>query len=174
MWFGKRDVDDTHLVVDFERGLHKLRTVRRMPERCRWNADTVQDIWAVRERSVVGSCCGRVGGWVMGRLGRQGSSFLPSAPWIIPSRPEEQETTATWIFLANAKRFNVLQYDKRSNFSADRPALPQQTCTTKEHTDGRLDTCLFGSQQATPRTVKCLGSTWLGLIAHSRISVCSL
>ena len=40
----RRLVDDTHLVVDLERGIQKVRTVRRMPEEFRWNAEMLQDI----------------------------------------------------------------------------------------------------------------------------------
>ena len=31
IWVGKSEIDDTHLVVDLERGIQKVRTVRRMP-----------------------------------------------------------------------------------------------------------------------------------------------
>ena len=41
---GKSEIDDTHLVVDLERGIQKVRTVRRMPKEFRWNAEMLQDI----------------------------------------------------------------------------------------------------------------------------------
>ena len=44
IWVGKSEIDDTHLVVDLERGIQKVRTVRRMPEEFRWNAEMLQDI----------------------------------------------------------------------------------------------------------------------------------
>ena len=37
-------IDDTHLVMDLERGIQKVRTVRRMPEEFRWNVEMLQDI----------------------------------------------------------------------------------------------------------------------------------
>ena len=43
-WVGKSEIDDTHLVVDLERGIQKDRTARRMPEEFRWNAEMLQDI----------------------------------------------------------------------------------------------------------------------------------
>ena len=39
IWVGKSEIDDTHLVVDLERGIQKVRTVRRMPVELRWNAE---------------------------------------------------------------------------------------------------------------------------------------
>ena len=42
IWVGKSETDDTHLVVDLVRGLQKVRTVRRMPEEFRWNAEMVR------------------------------------------------------------------------------------------------------------------------------------
>ena len=44
IWVGKSEIDDTHLVVDLERGIQKVRTVRRMPEEFRWNAEMLQNI----------------------------------------------------------------------------------------------------------------------------------
>ena len=44
IWVGKSEIDDTHLEVDLERGIQKVRTVRRMPEEFRWNAEMLQDI----------------------------------------------------------------------------------------------------------------------------------
>ena len=44
IWVGKSEIDDTHLVMDFERGIQKVRTVRRMPVEFRWNAEMLQDI----------------------------------------------------------------------------------------------------------------------------------
>ena len=41
---GKSEIDDTHLVVDLDLGIQKVRTVRRMPEEFRWNAEMLQDI----------------------------------------------------------------------------------------------------------------------------------
>ena len=41
---GKSEIDDTHLVMDLERGIQKVRTVRRMPVEFRWNAEMLQDI----------------------------------------------------------------------------------------------------------------------------------
>ena len=38
------EIDDTHLVMDFERGIQKVCTVRRMPVEFRWNAEMLQDI----------------------------------------------------------------------------------------------------------------------------------
>ena len=43
-WAGKSEIDDTHLVMDLERGIQKVRTVRRMPEEFRWKAEMLQDI----------------------------------------------------------------------------------------------------------------------------------
>ena len=40
----KSEIDDTHVVMDFERGVQKVRTVRRMPVEFRWNAEMLQDI----------------------------------------------------------------------------------------------------------------------------------
>ena len=38
IWVGKSEIDDTHLVMDLEREIQKVRTVRRMPVEFRWNA----------------------------------------------------------------------------------------------------------------------------------------
>ena len=43
IWVGKSEIDDTHFVVDLERGIQNVRTVRRMPVEFRWNA-VLQDI----------------------------------------------------------------------------------------------------------------------------------
>ena len=43
IWVGKSEIDDTHLVVDLERGIQKVRTVRRMPEEFRWNVEMLQN-----------------------------------------------------------------------------------------------------------------------------------
>ena len=37
------EIDATHLVMDLERGIQKVRTVRRMPEEFRWGAEMLQD-----------------------------------------------------------------------------------------------------------------------------------
>ena len=44
IWVGKSEIDDMHLVMDLERGIQKVRTVRRMPLEFRWNAVMLQDI----------------------------------------------------------------------------------------------------------------------------------
>ena len=44
IWVGKSEIDDTHLVVDLERGIQKVKTVRRMPEEFRWNVEMLQNI----------------------------------------------------------------------------------------------------------------------------------
>ncbi|CAK0844151.1 unnamed protein product [Prorocentrum cordatum] len=44
IWVGKSEFDDQHLVVDLQRGLLKVRAVRRMPEEFRWNAELVKQI----------------------------------------------------------------------------------------------------------------------------------
>ena len=44
IWVGKSEIDDTRLVMDLERGIQKVRTVRRMPVEFRWNAEMLQDI----------------------------------------------------------------------------------------------------------------------------------
>ena len=44
IWVGKSEIDDTHLVMDLERGIQKVRTVRRMPVEFRWNKEMLQDI----------------------------------------------------------------------------------------------------------------------------------
>ena len=43
IWVGKSEIDDTHLVMDLERGIQKVRTMRRIPEEFRWNAEMLQD-----------------------------------------------------------------------------------------------------------------------------------
>ena len=37
VWVGKSETDDSHLVIDLERGVQRSRTVRRMPIEFRWN-----------------------------------------------------------------------------------------------------------------------------------------
>ncbi|CAK0888712.1 unnamed protein product [Prorocentrum cordatum] len=44
IWVGKSELDDTHLVIDPERGVQKVRTVRRMPEEFRWQPELIQHI----------------------------------------------------------------------------------------------------------------------------------
>ncbi|CAK0862523.1 unnamed protein product, partial [Prorocentrum cordatum] len=44
VWAGKSAFDDQHLVVDLQRGLLKVRTVRRMPEEFRWSEDLLRQI----------------------------------------------------------------------------------------------------------------------------------
>ena len=44
IWVGQSEIDDTHLVMDLERGIQKVRTVRRMPVEFPWNAEMLQDI----------------------------------------------------------------------------------------------------------------------------------
>ena len=44
IWVGKSEIDDTHLVMDLERAIQKVRTVRRLPVEFRWNAEMLQDI----------------------------------------------------------------------------------------------------------------------------------
>ena len=44
IWVGKSEIDDTHLVVDLECGIQKVRSVRRMPEEFRWNVEMLQNI----------------------------------------------------------------------------------------------------------------------------------
>ena len=44
IWVGKSELDDTHLVIDLERGVQKVRTVRRMPEEFRWQPELIQNI----------------------------------------------------------------------------------------------------------------------------------
>ncbi|CAK0891517.1 unnamed protein product [Prorocentrum cordatum] len=44
IWVGKSEFDDQRLVVDLQRGLLKVRSVRRMPEEFRWNAEVVKQI----------------------------------------------------------------------------------------------------------------------------------
>eukprot|EP00959_Pyramimonas_sp_CCMP1952_P110351 2308560-Pyramimonas_sp.AAC.1 len=44
IWVGRSEFDDQHLVVDLQRGLLKVRAVRRMPEEFRWNAELVKQI----------------------------------------------------------------------------------------------------------------------------------
>ncbi|CAK0804855.1 unnamed protein product, partial [Prorocentrum cordatum] len=60
IWVGKSEFDDQHVLVDLQRGLLKVRSVRRMPEEFRRNADLVKQIdvtpWAPvheRVRSVI-------------------------------------------------------------------------------------------------------------------------
>ena len=53
IWVGKSEVDDSHLVIDVERGVQKARTVRRMPQEFRWNADRLMEIrvtpWSTKQ-----------------------------------------------------------------------------------------------------------------------------
>ena len=44
IWVGKSEADDSHLVIDLERGVQKCRTVRRMPLEFRWNPELVARI----------------------------------------------------------------------------------------------------------------------------------
>jgi hypothetical protein len=44
VWVGKSEADDSHLVIDLERGVQKCRTARRIPNEFRWNADLVASI----------------------------------------------------------------------------------------------------------------------------------
>ena len=50
IWVGKSEIDDTHLVVYLERGIQKVRTVRRMPEEFRWDAEMLQDTTCTSRR----------------------------------------------------------------------------------------------------------------------------
>jgi hypothetical protein len=59
IWVGKSEFDDSHLVVDLVRGLQKVRTVRRMPQEFRWNAELLEIIevspWNPKTKAVEGA-----------------------------------------------------------------------------------------------------------------------
>ena len=61
IWVGKSEIDDAHLVVDLERGIQKVRTVRRMPEEFRWNAEMLQDIRFTQRKPTPGKTAQVVG-----------------------------------------------------------------------------------------------------------------
>ena len=44
-WVRKNESDDTHSVVVMKRGVQRVRTVRRMPEELRWNAQLICLRW---------------------------------------------------------------------------------------------------------------------------------
>ena len=43
MWVGKSEIGDTNLVVQSDRDLQSVRTIRRFAEEFRWNAVVVQE-----------------------------------------------------------------------------------------------------------------------------------
>ena len=58
IWVGKAEADDSHLVVDLERGVQKCRTVRRVPMEFWWNPELVASIrvtpWSTTVKSSAG------------------------------------------------------------------------------------------------------------------------
>ena len=61
IWVGKSELNDTHLVIDPERGVQKVRTVRRMPEEFRWQPEIIQNIGVTPWKQTPDKSTGTIG-----------------------------------------------------------------------------------------------------------------
>ena len=118
IWVGKSDIDDTHLVVDLDRGIQKVRTARRMPEEFRWNAEMLQDIRVTPWKPTPGKTP-QVAGRSMYITERMIDAHGPTDRCKKCSRGRGEHSAEC------RQRFETIQYDLLQEKLKQAPAIPE-------------------------------------------------
>ena len=120
IWVGNSEIDDSHLVMDFERGILKVRTVRRMPEEFRWNAEMLQDIRFTPWKPTPGKSA-QVVGRTMYITERLIDAHGPTDSW-------RKYTTGQGNHSAECRqRFEKIQYDLLQEKLRQAPIIPEDS-----------------------------------------------